>query len=672
MFDWDDQELANILWAEADDSNGHIVPFPRGSEEIPLHVTKDLIKKEWNDAIANGKASTKKKPVSSNDLYGLKQEMHSEWDKNKILSAAGHSVDSWNKSLETVSKDSTDKTAKQDSGCQIFQDPNDDKESDLVGYDWDNIESFDDLDRIFSNGDPEFGCASLGNADELWSSSMDYSSLASGAPSTSEQFSKTEDMLDQAQPFSLGYRNMNDLTCSVPQNKHVTMNHLKHAELKNNLFMENKIAKDMISETLQVNSNLDTGNVSVPTEFLDKMHRQKNMLKRRKRSGEESTRTYQDLPKIWFSSENEFQQLKGHYAKTGQPPAFPGINQQMKLQEPASSPYYNITTPLFFPSGHTHMHGQDPVTPILPQFHSASKVPFGESKTLNKFPGTPVDTLTMTPEEKIKKLRQRQQLRAMLAIQKQQKQFGHETSESQHSVCQKHPFPDGMQLLEGNLKVDVPTLDMNSPAEQDYSGTMSLASDDCFPEDAILYRLQDIVAKLDVQLRLCVRDSLCRLAQSATQRQYTNDTGNTKKRSGNYLKYLPEEDANNDKRFAGKPEGETDTNPIDRTVAHLLFHRSIEFSENLKKVESPASAKILQERTSTNLLAMPRGVLAENYNSMEMRYDVALRGLVCAGVKMSKSCSCVNMSEYASNCEEVQKEVTEVQPLTNSRSQLKI
>ncbi|KAK1360977.1 hypothetical protein POM88_045451 [Heracleum sosnowskyi] len=154
-----------------------------------------------------------------------------------------------------------------------------------------------------------------------------------------------------------------------------------------------------------------------------------------------------------------------------------------------------------------------------------------------------------------------------------------------------------------DLKVDVLTLDMNSPVEQVYSGPMSLASDDCSPEDATLYRLQDIVAK-------------------------------------------------------DKPEGETDTNPIDRTVAHLLFHRTIEFSENLKKVESP---------TSTNLLAMPRGVLAENYNSMEMRYDEALRGLVCAGIKMSKSSSCMNMPEYASNCEELQKEVTEVHPLTNSQ-----
>lgn len=57
---------------------------------------------------------------------------------------------------------------------------------------------------------------------------------------------------------------------------------------------------------------------------------------------------------------------------------------------------------------------------------------------------------------------------------------------------------------------------------------------------------------------------------------------------------------------------------------------------------------------------MPRGILAENYNSMETRSDVVMRDLVRAEVEMSKSSTCVNMSEYALNCEEVQKEVTEV------------
>lgn len=44
---------------------------------------------------------------------------------------------------------STDEPAKLYNGTQIFQNPNDDKDSDLIGYGWDNIGSFEDLDRIF-------------------------------------------------------------------------------------------------------------------------------------------------------------------------------------------------------------------------------------------------------------------------------------------------------------------------------------------------------------------------------------------------------------------------------------------------------------------------------------------------------------------------------------------
>ena len=64
---------------------------------------------------------------------------------------------------------------------------------------------------------------------------MDYSSFASGAPSTSDQCGKTEDMLDQDQPCSLGYSNMNDLTRCFPQKK--------LAEFKNHPFGDNKVYK---------------------------------------------------------------------------------------------------------------------------------------------------------------------------------------------------------------------------------------------------------------------------------------------------------------------------------------------------------------------------------------------------------------------------------------------
>lgn len=102
------------------------------------------------------------------------------------------------------------------------------------------------------------------------------------------------------------------------------------------------------------------------------------MLRRRERSGEKGeARPYQDLAKTWFSSENQFMQHGGQYAKTGQSCAFMGINQQMKVHEIAPRPYNNVNTPLFSPSGHTSMQIHDLFTPIMSQFCSGLEVPLG-------------------------------------------------------------------------------------------------------------------------------------------------------------------------------------------------------------------------------------------------------------------------------------------------------
>jgi hypothetical protein len=97
----------------------------------------------------------------------------------------------------------------------------------------------------------------------------------------------------------------------------------------------------------------------------------------------------------------------------------------------------------------------------------------------------------MTPQEKIEKLRRRQQIQAMLVIQKQQQQLVHQKCSQENQI----------QHVEGaDLEVeDLSTLasfDPNSPIEQDDSNTVSLAVNDYSMEDTVLYRLQDIISKV--------------------------------------------------------------------------------------------------------------------------------------------------------------------------------
>lgn len=61
------------------------------------------------------------------------------------------------------------------------------------------------------------------------------------------------------------------------------------------------------------------------------------------------------------------------------------------------------------------------------------------------------------------------------------------------------------------------------------------------------------------------------------------------------------------------PDVETQTNPIDRTVAHLLFHRPLDLSgKHSGRPESPVSTKLLCERKTAGLANLSNEVLSDS------------------------------------------------------------
>jgi len=209
--------------------------------------------------------------------------------------------------------------------------------------------------------------------------------------------------------------------------------------------------------------------------------------------------------------------------------------------------------------------------------------------------------VSMTPQEKIEKLRRRQQMQAMLAIQQQQQQLGHKVMGSDNLVTHassprnQNQNPDSIAssaVIEGSENMGF-TSELNMSRLQEECAGGSIVSDDPHLEETIYYQLQDALAKLDVRIRLCIRDSLLRLAQSAMERQSASD------RNSINFSTNPSEDnnslsqndmSNTTKRCLPKiGDGETGTNPIDRTVAQLLFHRLSEKSSSQIKEEAPMS-----------------------------------------------------------------------------------
>ncbi|CAI8617892.1 unnamed protein product [Vicia faba] len=99
------------------------------------------------------------------------------------------------------------------------------------------------------------------------------------------------------------------------------------------------------------------------------------------------------------------------------------------------------------------------------------------------------------------------------------------------------------------------------------SSSMSSALDGISHEAASFRQLQQVLDQLDVKIKLCIRDSLYRLARSADQRHIDANAsslmGDDVEASKGVMTH----------RCTGFMNMETTTNPIDRSIAHLLFHR---------------------------------------------------------------------------------------------------
>ncbi|KAI3715804.1 hypothetical protein L6452_22791 [Arctium lappa] len=100
-------------------------------------------------------------------------------------------------------------------------------------------------------------------------------------------------------------------------------------------------------------------------------------------------------------------------------------------------------------------------------------------------------------------------------------------------------------------------------------------------------QLRQVMEQLDLRTKLCIRDSLYRLARSAEQRHNNPSLSSGATDINDIGGPLIAERTN---KCAGFMDIETDTNPIDRSVAHLLFHRPSE-SPNLP-APSPLNSNV--------------------------------------------------------------------------------
>ncbi|KAE8686806.1 Dentin sialophosphoprotein-related, putative isoform 2 [Hibiscus syriacus] len=130
---------------------------------------------------------------------------------------------------------------------------------------------------------------------------------------------------------------------------------------------------------------------------------------------------------------------------------------------------------------------------------------------------------------------------------------------------------------------EIEEVSVGNPAERESSNaresSCAISPLDEVSQEATSFRqLQQVMEKLDIRTKLCIRDSLYRLATSGKQRhncsKMKGGIGDEKDASGSLV-------ADETNKCTGFMDMETDTNPIDRSIAHLLFHRPSDPSQRL-------------------------------------------------------------------------------------------
>ncbi|KAG9141617.1 hypothetical protein Leryth_015317 [Lithospermum erythrorhizon] len=667
MFDWNDREITNVIWGEGRESDDHIVPYSDGNEENNSGAFGYQTRKEgWNEEASSLKPDEQKKSITGADFLGPKKNGSPKYEGDKSLeeglglesspaTAISNSIKTEKDSTRIGSSNDLTGIAEHNASRQgetsclnvsseIFQNQQQDEQGNFANYGWDNIGSFDDLDRIFSNDDPIFGHESLSNVDELWSPSNDITSspeksiplsfeapsLEVGAlPTLSGQLETSSGCSLDQDPLSPISMKTTNTTSKTPNFFWTCNNAIEYSEGENKPLKTDNTTKEASGKTHALNSRHSCGPPNMQKEFVDEGVQKKQMPRTGVRSKEKyEVRQLQDICGTWSTSANQLQQFDSQYApEMGQPYLPFVITQHRQLIGPQSSQYNHFPGPFFNSPLHVNMGTQYPPIVGFPQHYSGEgshqNVISGSGASpvtaddLKKFSDPPTQPLLMTPQEKIEKLRRKQQMRAMLAIQKQQEKFNNQASSAETSTL------DG-----ANSEIDetMTMLPSSKPFEKDGSA-IGVRPDDHSIEDSILFHLQHIIGKLDIRIRVCIRDSLFRLAQSAVQRQYASDISSTIRSCRDEGFNKGEQNSQN--RFSNMPHVETATNSIDRAVAHLLFHRPLESSDNHAARPDSSSSPNLSCERKIDLTSLPITQLPQNLgNEVDVSHDGAKASLL--------------------------------------------
>uniref|UniRef100_A0A0D9Y950 Protein LNK2 n=1 Tax=Oryza glumipatula TaxID=40148 RepID=A0A0D9Y950_9ORYZ len=596
-------KVGDAIWAEFNENEDHIVPYPKDIEDSALVSVGD--QKKNDEETDNIPGLTERSSSGQTEFPVLEKQPASQASEH--YSATQLDVESWpdlpslNATLDrnysddniastyldfssapSLEKVTGNTTVQLDGETEVFGNDHEEKSNSFLDCDWGNIGDFDDFDRLFSNGDSIFGNEMVADGSNFLSASSDL-----------------VDTTVQSIPFP-----------HVPLNKQLSSDH---------------------GSSLLINET--SGGT---TEQESKGDVQKKSVRSRRRTEERGKSKMSNSTSGFSQNQGQHRPASSH--SLAKAPAQPlQTPQYLLLHDNKNMGQLQQANQFIFP-GYGYPSYQFPGIPLMSNIQAESHQTKPsttnyrtsidspkQSSSAEKSQDIPSRPLMMTPQEKIEKLRRRQQMQALIAIQQQQQQFGQDGSGSDTMVPQayspksKNPDSLGSSVVIDDNANKVFSLELIPTGHEEIQKSSGIP-DDPFIEEKIYYQLQDALAKLDTRTRRCIRDSLLRLAHSVSERQITSDRSSANKSN----KDDDEVSEDTSKRRSPASEAETNTNPIDRIVAHLLFHKPCSKVSTPAKEEIKSSTPLPTEPDSKIPTDAPGGPSENHQNGQEMTLQPSL------------------------------------------------
>ncbi|XP_020091165.1 protein LNK1-like [Ananas comosus] len=518
MPDWKDCELEDNIWDEFARNGNSTVPYQCGEQLNESQAKIDTNNKSQNEVNVETSTANITSETKDGNTFSFK-----DGSNNCAFSISDASPSGSNLNLP-------------------------DTENDLLYYDWPAIDNFEDVDRMFRNCDSTYGQHQTDNTDGLsWfppSSNIVYGPEVALQPGLSSSCSELDllndsdsNLLSKIAPVaaSANYQFNVDWVDAVAEDNGKCV--LKEQCIQ--AYEGGEVEQSTFSQIQNTSS-------SSGCENLDRIGSQ------------------------YSSTENKMQQLvnqKLSAASACKPHAAQNVSKQKQPLDNASSSYMDSMSP------YSEFDYSFPLLEVpFPQIASIGG--FKECEANPSF-SKAVCYVTSDEANPCTKFSRKE------ASKLQNRHLMHETVMGDHPNQEAStvkgflggkPHKSQCDIDRGEhekRRTEVSQVGIDPLHLLDSSIVTSISADDISLEETSLKQLQDVMNQLDVKTKLCLRDGLYRLARSAKQRNYFSSPSDCNGESGDTRRAQNTEASD---KSVDISVAETETNPIDRSIAHLLFH----------------------------------------------------------------------------------------------------